>query len=102
MEPDHPQRLSLDRLRSEIVGRNLRFPTPFGERLMTYADYVASVRNVEFIEAYMRALQETYGNRRCLKDVVEKECSFYRDGRNILQWRCKKDDPSTEREGGCS
>lgn len=40
--------------------------------------------------------------RQRLKDVFEKECSFYRDGRGTLHWYCRKDDPPTEGDGGCS
>ena len=42
--------LSLDQLRKQIIGRDFFFQTPFGSRLLTYADYTASGRSVKFIE----------------------------------------------------
>jgi len=45
-----------------IIGREAFIKTPFGERLVTYADYTASGRNVTFIEKYMRHMLELYGN----------------------------------------
>lgn len=57
-------------LRSEIIGRNTFFPTPFGERLVTYADYTASGRGVRFIEHYMEHLLELYGNTHTEDDIT--------------------------------
>lgn len=57
-----PCSIELDALRDEIVGSNFRFRTPFGERLMTYADYTASGRNVRFIEHYLMKIQDSYAN----------------------------------------
>ena len=42
--------LSFDQLRKEIIGRDFFFQTPYGNRLLTYADYTASGRSVKFIE----------------------------------------------------
>ncbi len=54
--------IELDSIRDEIVGSNFRFRTPFGERLMIYADYTASGRNVRFIEHYLLKIQDSYAN----------------------------------------
>ncbi len=54
--------LSLEFVRSQIIGRNHFIPTPFGERLLTYADYTASGRAVKFIEDYLQDLLNIYAN----------------------------------------
>lgn len=44
-------------VRKNIIGRNVKIITPFGERFVTYADYTASGRNVTFMEElYTRAV----------------------------------------------
>ena len=40
----------LNVVRSQIIGRDLLFETPFGLRNMFYADYTASGRGLRFIE----------------------------------------------------
>ncbi len=42
-------------IRSQLIGANSSIQTPFGTRVLTYADYVASGRSLEFIE---RVIQE--------------------------------------------
>ncbi|UCE42422.1 MAG: hypothetical protein JSV17_05540 [Candidatus Aminicenantes bacterium] len=37
-------------IRSQIIGSDLVFDTPFGERNILYADYTASGSGVKFIE----------------------------------------------------
>jgi selenocysteine lyase/cysteine desulfurase len=49
-------------LRAEIVGIDRLIDTPYGQRLMLYADYTASGRSLGFIEAYLRSLQSGYAN----------------------------------------
>jgi hypothetical protein len=41
--------LDLDYLRGQIVGVDTLVETPFGERLMLYADYTASGRSLHFV-----------------------------------------------------
>lgn len=54
--------LDLDYLRSQIVGVDASIQTPFGDRLMLYADYTASGRALHFIEDYLVGLQQLYAN----------------------------------------
>ncbi len=55
-------RIDFEFLRNEIVGRDLFFTTPFGERLLTYTDYASSGRTLYFIERYLLEIQRQYAN----------------------------------------
>ncbi len=52
----------LDFLRGQIIGVDALIKTPFGDRLMLYADYTASGRALHFIEHYLVQLQQLYAN----------------------------------------
>ena len=54
--------LDLQYLRDQIVGVDALIDTPFGQRLMLYADYTASGRSLHFIEAYLLHQQRLYAN----------------------------------------
>ena len=62
--------LDLDFLRSQIVGVDTRLETPFGERLMLYADYTASGRSLHFIEDYLMRHRRLYANSHTEDDVT--------------------------------
>lgn len=47
----HENKLSW--LRSQIIGENVDFESPFGKRRMTYADHTASGRCLHYIENYI-------------------------------------------------
>jgi len=49
-------------LRQQIVGVDCLIETPFGERLMLYADYTASGRALHFVEDYLLDQQRLYAN----------------------------------------
>jgi len=49
-------------VRENIIGRYAEIKTPFGKRLLTYTDYTASGRAVQFIEDYLSEIMELYGN----------------------------------------
>lgn len=40
-------------LRSQIIGGDAEFDTPFGKRRLTYADHTASGRSLHYIENYI-------------------------------------------------
>ena len=64
-----PCKLDFDSLRSEIVGADAPITTPFGERLMVYADYTASGRCLGFVEKYLQNLQRIYANTHTEDDI---------------------------------
>jgi selenocysteine lyase/cysteine desulfurase len=61
--------LNFDFLRSQIVGADAAVTTPFGERLMVYADYTASGRCLAMIEKYIQNLQRIYANTHTEDDI---------------------------------
>ncbi|GJM87814.1 hypothetical protein PR202_ga03807 [Eleusine coracana subsp. coracana] len=53
----------LDWLRSQLIGKNVEFDTPFGRRMLTYADQTASGRSLRYIEDYLvKDVLPFYGN----------------------------------------
>jgi selenocysteine lyase/cysteine desulfurase len=61
--------LDFDFLRSQIVGADAQVETPFGERLMVYADYTASGRCLGLVEKYIQNLQRIYANTHTEDDI---------------------------------
>lgn len=55
-------KLSVEDLRKEIIGSDTFIQTPYGSRLITYADYTASGKTLRFIEKYLIKIQEVYAN----------------------------------------
>ncbi len=49
-------------LRAETLGIDTPVETPFGERLLVYADFTASGRCLRFVEAYLGDLARLYAN----------------------------------------
>ncbi len=49
-------------LRAETVGIDTPVATPFGERLLVYADFTASGRCLRFLDAYLSDLARLYAN----------------------------------------
>ena len=65
-------KISLESLRNEIIGRNTFFETPFGKRLITYADYTASGKALYFVESYIIDLLKKYANSHTEDDYTGK------------------------------
>ena len=61
--------MEFDFLRRELIGADALIETPFGDRLMMYADYTASGRCLCFVENYLRQLQRIYANSHTEDDI---------------------------------
>jgi selenocysteine lyase/cysteine desulfurase len=66
------ERFDLDYIRNQIIGNDLVFDTPFGERNILYADYTASGRGVKFIEEKMQNILCSYANTHTEDDYTGK------------------------------
>jgi len=62
--------ISLELIRNEIIGGNKKFKTPYGERVITYADYTASGKTLKFIEKYLIEIQKYYANSHTEDDIT--------------------------------
>jgi selenocysteine lyase/cysteine desulfurase len=63
---------NLEWLRNDIIGRNLSFETPFGNRPLVYADYTASGRGLYSIENYLMKILQFYANSHTDDDFTGK------------------------------
>lgn len=62
----------LDSIRKEIIGKNLLFQTPFGDRNLFYADFTASGRGLHFIEDKIQQILKSYANTHTEDDYTGK------------------------------
>jgi len=62
-------KLDFEYLRRQVIGADAPMTTPFGERLMVYADYTASGRCLDMIEKYLQNLQRNYANTHTEDDI---------------------------------
>ncbi|HHE37871.1 MAG TPA: hypothetical protein ENL20_04785, partial [Candidatus Cloacimonetes bacterium] len=63
---------NLEWLRTDIIGRNKLFQTPFGEKPLVYADYTASGRCLYSIENYLLHIMQFYANTHTEDDFTGK------------------------------
>ncbi len=62
--------ISFETLLNELIGKDFLFETPYGERLLTYADFTASAKGLYFIEKYLLELQKSYANTHTEDDMT--------------------------------
>lgn len=62
--------ISFESLRKEVIGNGFKFETPYGERVLTYADFTASARGLNFIEQYLLDIQKSYANTHTEDDMT--------------------------------
>ena len=63
---------NLEAIRKQIVGNDLLFDTPFGERHLLYADYTASGRGYQKIEEKIWNIEKSYANTHTEDDYSGK------------------------------
>jgi selenocysteine lyase/cysteine desulfurase len=66
---NNPCKLDIETLRSQVIGADATVETPFGDRLMVYADYTASGRCLVLCEQYLQNLQRIYANTHTEDDI---------------------------------
>lgn len=75
-------------LRDDIIGRNILFATPFGQRPLVYADYTASGRGLKSLENYIQIILQYYANTHTEDDFTGKTMtSLLHDAERIIK-RC--------------
>ncbi|MDF2677741.1 MAG: aminotransferase class V-fold PLP-dependent enzyme, partial [Bacillota bacterium] len=62
--------ISFETLRNELIGKEYKFDTPYGERKLTYADFTASGKALNFIEKYLLDIQKCYSNTHTEDDMT--------------------------------
>jgi selenocysteine lyase/cysteine desulfurase len=74
-----PCKLDFDYLRSQVIGADATVTTPFGDRLMVYADYTASGRCLGVVERYIQNLQRIYANTHTEDDISGRSMTHLLD-----------------------
>jgi len=62
----------IESIRKDVIGNNILFNTPFGERHLLYADYTASGRGLKSIEHKILNIQKSYANTHTEDDYSGK------------------------------
>jgi selenocysteine lyase/cysteine desulfurase len=62
----------INSIKSQIIGSETVFSSPFGERNIFYADYTASGRGLHFLERKMINIQKSYANSHTEDDYTGK------------------------------
>ena len=58
----------IESIRKDVIGNDILFDTPFGERHLLYADYTASGRGHKSVEHKILNIQKTYANTHTVDD----------------------------------
>ena len=74
-------------VRNNIIGKNVKIRTPYGMKPLTYWDYTASGRSLEFIENYIRdQILPVYANTHTLNSRTAKQTIYSRnEARDIIK-----------------
>ncbi len=63
---------ALEAIREQMLGYDLKFGTPFGERHLLYVDFTASGRGLKFIENILWEIGKSYANTHTEDDYTGK------------------------------
>lgn len=70
----------LARIRQGIIGKDTQITTPFGKRTLTYADYTASGRSLDFIEdAIRQQVLPLYANTHTESNATGQQTTAFRE-----------------------
>ncbi|GAB3484911.1 aminotransferase class V-fold PLP-dependent enzyme [Marinomonas epiphytica] len=70
----------IDKIRQGIIGKDALIETPFGARQLTYADYTASGRSLEFIEqSILEKVLPWYANTHTEANATGQQTTQYRE-----------------------
>ncbi|MGH8034785.1 MAG: aminotransferase class V-fold PLP-dependent enzyme, partial [Lysobacterales bacterium] len=72
-------KLSFEFLRTQVIGADAPIETPYGQRLMVYADYTASGRCLTLVERYIQNLQRVYANTHTEDDISGRSMTHLLD-----------------------
>lgn len=76
-------------IEESVIGDRVKFPTPFGDRPLVYADYTASGRSLSFIEDYIReVILPNYSNTHTFTSWVGLQTQFFRHEARSIIHRC--------------
>lgn len=69
-----------DLVRKSEIGRDQKFSGPFGIRQVTYCDYTATGRSLEFIEDFIRdEVLTEYGNTHTTSTITSLQTTLFRN-----------------------
>ncbi|BFM51235.1 aminotransferase class V-fold PLP-dependent enzyme [Marinomonas sp. THO17] len=71
--------LLLEKIRRGIIGAEQSIMTPFGERKLTYADYTASGRSLDFIEQAVQKTLPFYANTHTEANATGMQTTAFRE-----------------------
>ena len=66
------QKINLEFIREQIIGKNLVFETPFGKRNLIYTDFSSSGSALRFIESYIQKIQNIHSISINSGNITEK------------------------------
>ncbi|KZN14102.1 aminotransferase [Marinomonas sp. TW1] len=69
----------LAKIRQSIIGAQQNIMTPFGERKLTYADYTASGRSLDFIEQAVQKAMPFYANTHTEANATGMQTTTFRE-----------------------
>jgi len=79
----------IDLIRASVIGRDDVVDGPFGPRRVTYADYTASGRSLEFIEDYLRdQVLPLYANTHTESSGTGMQTTRFREDARAIVRRC--------------